>query len=128
MAGIFITRRDIEQRRPMYASDMLRSIPGVQLTGGGGGTRPRIVLNRSVGMRCSTQIFVDGMLLNRRSFGPGSDFRLDDVVSPGSIEGMEVYKGLSGIPPEFLTPDAECGVIAVWTRRGGSGGEGAERR
>ena len=47
------------------------------------------------------------------------DFRIDEVISPGSVEGIEVYRGLSTVPAEFLNPDAECGVIAIWTRRGG---------
>ena len=72
---------------------------------------------------CATQIFVDGFLLNRRTGSsrgaPPIDFRIDDVVSPSSIEGIEVYRGLSTVPAEFLNPDAECGVIAIWTRRGG---------
>ena len=120
--GIYITRQDIERRRPMYTSDLLRSVPGVELVGGGGGSRPRVALSRGLGMGCATQVFVDGMLVNRRSFGEIIDFRLDDVVSPGSIEGIEIYRGLSSIPPEFLNADSQCGVIAVWTRRGGVGG------
>lgn len=119
-AGVYITRRDIEARRPMYVTDLLRTVPGVQLVGGGGGTRPRISLGRGTADGCATQIFVDGMLMNRG--GTANDIRLDDVVSPGSVEGIEIYRGLSSIPPEFLTPESPCGVVAVWTRRGGSGG------
>lgn len=116
--GVYFTRTDIERRRPMYVSDLLRSVPGVSLVGGGGGQRPRIELTRTAGMRCRTQIFLDGMLMTR---GGVDDVRLDDLVSPGSVEGIEVYRGLSTIPPEFLNADAECGVVAVWTRRGGRG-------
>lgn len=117
--GTFITRGDIERRRPMYVTDLLRTVPGVSLVGGGGGARPRIELGRGLGAGCATQIFVDGMLMNRRN---AQDVRLDDVVSPGSVEGIEIYRGLSSIPAEFLNADSECGVVAVWTRRGGSGG------
>jgi hypothetical protein len=115
-AGIYITRVDIEKRRPMYVTDLLRTVPGVQIVASGSGSRPRIEIGRGVGQGCSTQIFVDGMLMNR---GGVNDVRLDDVVSPGSIEGIEIYRGLSSIPPEFLNPDSDCGVVAVWTRRGG---------
>jgi hypothetical protein len=120
--GTHITRRQIEARRPMYTTDLLRSVPGVELVGGGFGSRPRVQMSRSVGRACSTQIFVDGMLVNRRGPGRWDDVRLDDLVSPGSIEGIEIYRGLASIPPEFLNPDSDCGVIAVWTRRGGAGG------
>jgi hypothetical protein len=119
--GTFITRRQIEARRPMYTTDLLRTVPGVELVGGGAGNRPRVRLSRGAGRGCSTQIFVDGMLVNRRGPGSSDDVRLDDVVSPGSIEGIEIYRGLASVPPEFLNPDSQCGVIAVWTRRGGAG-------
>jgi hypothetical protein len=117
--GIYITRRDIEERRPAFVSDLLRTVPGLQVSGSGRGARPSIQIGRSAGMRCYTQIFVDGLLMNPWSVGE-ENARLDDFVSPNSVEGIEIYRGLSTVPPEFLTPEAECGVIAVWTRRGGA--------
>jgi hypothetical protein len=69
---------------------------------------------------CPVQIFVDGFLATRQGMAPIQDFvSIDQLVSPQSLEGMEVYRGLSSIPPEFLTANARCGVIALWTRRGG---------
>lgn len=119
--GVYITRAQIERRRPMYVTDLLRDIPGVTLQASGSGSRPVVHVGRTTG--CSTRIFVDGMLLNptlMTSSGPRSDvFRIDDIVSPGSVEGIEIYRGLSTTPPEFLSADANCGVIAIWTRRGG---------
>jgi hypothetical protein len=44
---------------------------------------------------------------------------VDDLVAPGAIEGIELYRGTATIPAEFLTPQARCGVVAIWTRRGG---------
>lgn len=113
--GIYITRAQIDARRPMFMSDMLRVVPGLTLEGAGSGSRPRIVLSRGNALGCSTQIFVDGMLMSR----PGADVRLDDLVTPMSVEGIEIYRGLSTVPAEFLNPEAKCGVVAVWTRRGG---------
>lgn len=121
--GVYITSSDIARRRPMYITDMLRGVPGVTLSMSGSGGRPVVQMARSVGRSCSTRIFVDGMLLNPTMMtptGPRADvFRIDDIVSPGSVEGIEIYRGLSTIPPEFLTGDSQCGVIAIWTRRGG---------
>lgn len=121
--GIYITREQIEKRRPSRVADLLREVPGVAVTGSGGGNRPTIQVGRSlVTPDCPTQIWVDGFLMNRRfggrNGGPTADFRLDDAVSPLSIEGIEIYRGLGSVPAEFLNPDAKCGVIAVWTRRG----------
>lgn len=121
--GVYITRAEIDRRRPMYVTDLLRDVPGVTLQGAGSGTRPVVQMARAAGRACPTRIFVDGLLLNptmMTSSGPRADiFRIDDVVAPASVEGIEVYRGSSTVPPEFLTSDAQCGVIAIWTRRGG---------
>ncbi len=121
--GTYITREDVERRNPGLVTDLLRDVPGLVVTSSGSGLRPVVEMARSAGKKCGTQIFVDGFLLNRRSAtipgAPPADFRIDDAVSPASVEGIEIYRGLSTVPPEFLNPDAECGVIAIWTRRGG---------
>jgi hypothetical protein len=44
---------------------------------------------------------------------------LDDLATPTILEGIEIYRGASTIPPEFISPESRCGVIALWTRRGG---------
>lgn len=121
--GTFITRDAIEARRPAQIADLLRDVPGVTVTGSSVGGRATVQVGRSLGRDCQTQIWVDGFLMNRRAsrqtgFGP-ADFRIDDSVNPLSVEGIEIYRGLSSVPAEFLNQDAECGVIAIWTRRGG---------
>lgn len=40
--------------------------------------------------------------------------------APGLVEGIEIYRGLSTVPAQFLNSDAKCGVVAIWTRRGGT--------
>lgn len=121
--GIYITREEVERRNPMFVTDLLREVQGLAVTGSGIGSRPVVEMARSVGKNCATQIWVDGFLLNRRTVTlagvRAADFRIDDAVSPASVEGIEIYRGLSTVPAEFLNPDAECGVIAIWTRRGG---------
>lgn len=115
--GIYITRADIEESNVSFVSDLLRTVPGLQVGSSGSGLRNSLSFGRSLAMRCYPQIFVDGMLMNPPSVGE-ANARLDDFVTPSSVEGIEIYRGLSTVPPEFLTPEAECGVIAVWTRRG----------
>jgi hypothetical protein len=120
--GYYITRRDIERVKPMYVTDLLATVPGVRIIPAGAGTRRIIEMGRTAGRNCPVQIFVDGMLVTR-DLGPftsGSGrFTVDDIASPNSVEGIEIYRGLSSVPAEFLTPEAECGVVAIWTRRGG---------
>jgi hypothetical protein len=122
-SGYYITREDIEERDPTFVTDLLATVPGVRVTGSGAGTRRTIEMARSSGRDCPVQIFVDGMLVNRPiqpGFGaPVAGYTIDDVALPNSVEGIEIYRGLSTVPAEFLTPDADCGVVAIWTRRGG---------
>ncbi|NJD18892.1 MAG: TonB-dependent receptor [Gemmatimonadetes bacterium] len=121
--GLYITREQIEARRPTYVADLFRDIPGITVMGSGAGNRARIQVGRSLSStECETQIYVDGFLMNRRTGLRRqliNDFRIDAAVSPPAVEGIEVYRGLSSVPAEFLSPDAVCGVIAIWTRRGG---------
>lgn len=121
--GTFITREEVDQRKPSLVTDLLREVPGIYVNSTGSGTRPVVRIGRAGNQDCATQIFVDGFLVNRRAMGSDGyrpiDFRIDDAVSPASVEGIEIYRGLGTIPAEFLNPDGVCGVIAIWTRRGG---------
>jgi hypothetical protein len=120
--GHFFTRDDVERLRPSFVTDLLATLPGVHLQSSGRGSRRVVYIGRAAGFgACPAQIFVDGFLLNRRSDGDAGA-TLDDVVDPASIEGIEVYSGLAGVPAQFLNPDSRCGVVAVWTRRGDRGG------
>ncbi len=124
--GTYITREQVEARNPSRVTDILRDIPGIEVTGGAVGNRPSIRMVRASNRNCATQIWIDGFLVNRRGLNAGGgltpmDFRIDDMVNPASVEGIEVYRGLSTVPPEFLNQDADCGVIAIWTKRGGRG-------
>jgi hypothetical protein len=52
----------------------------------------------------------------------GTEFRwgattIDDIPVH-DVWGVEVFRGLADLPIEFAAPDARCGVIAIWTRRG----------
>jgi hypothetical protein len=112
--GTFVTRQEIDRLRPARLTDVLVTLPGVHLEGGGAGGHNRVV-HMSRAVNCAAQVFLDGFLMNRL---PGA-VSIDDIVTPGSVEGIEVYRGSASIPAEFLTPNARCGVVAIWTRRGG---------
>jgi hypothetical protein len=42
---------------------------------------------------------------------------IDQTVPMQWIETIEVYRRASEVPAEFLSR-ANCGVVAIWTRRG----------
>jgi hypothetical protein len=108
----FITRADIERRRPRVLSDMLRSVAGVSIkpstSANGLATVQMARSARSIGTgTCEVQLFVDGHPYPR---GNVDDF------PPETVEGVEVYRGGAEIPAEFRTDNAGCGLIAIWTR------------
>jgi hypothetical protein len=50
------------------------------------------------------------------------EIALDDVVIPADVEAVEVYRRGSEVPAHFggMSTATQCGVIAIWTRRGWS--------
>lgn len=58
-------------------------------------------------MNCGPALYLDGV--------PIDDI---DIVTPTSIQVIEIYDGPSTVPAEFKGSTAGCGVIAVWTKRG----------
>jgi hypothetical protein len=124
--GWFLSREDIVRRNASRATDLLTSAPGVWLQNPRGGSRRAVYMDRS-GARCPAQLFIDGFHVNRPMGGlPGrrgqnaSDtIFLDELVHPDAIEGIEVYQGLGRLPSDFVTRENVCGVVAIWTRRGG---------
>lgn len=119
MGGTFFSREDIERRRPAVVTDLLVDVPGIRLQGGTSHGERIVTFSRSLfrpgGGECHVQVYVDGTPAR----GQGEGVSINDLASPSGLEGLEVYRGLATVPPEFLTPEARCGVIALWTRRGG---------
>lgn len=118
-SGWFFTREEIEALRPAMVSDVLARVPGVRLETSGRGTRRTVSMSRSAGLGrdgCPVQVYIDGSQLNASR---GGEVAVDDLVSPQSVEGIEVYRGVSSVPAPFMNPQAHCGVVAIWTRRGG---------
>lgn len=113
--GRFVTRADIERRRPQHTTDMLRNVPGVTIERSDAGTSLPRFRNATVGFTgapCYPVFWLDGTPL-----GPSLDL---DALSPGAIEGMELYSGIATVPAALRagsTPGT-CGVVAVWTRQG----------
>jgi hypothetical protein len=126
--GQFLTAEDIMRRRPITTTDALRAVRGLTVLPACGGACTRIRVGRSIGARgveadvCQPVMFMDGA---RVSEPRESDFTrvqahpFDVLVSPAEIHGIEVYAGVATAPVEFASKGAECGVILVWTKRGG---------
>jgi TonB family protein len=107
--GHFVTRERLEKENPAMLTDVFRRIPGVQITS------TRLIRNavRMRGMRCWPLVWLDGAPL------PSGEFDLDNL-SPTSLEGVEIYTGVSQVPPQFMGTRGmgSCGVVVVWSREG----------
>jgi hypothetical protein len=101
--GHYFDRSDIRKRNPTYASELFRTVPGVQVQASDAGGN--IVRVRG----CRPLLWVDGQRV------PGAE--LDEVVRPSDIAGMEFYSSNAGIPPEFMDRDnGACGIVIVWSK------------
>jgi hypothetical protein len=114
-------RAEIDARAPFRITDLLATVPGVEIIRTGNDTREVRLGVSAIGAgggTCRTQIYIDGVLATRggSTVPPVSP---DELASPSALEGIEIYRTVAGMPPQFINPDSRCGVIALWTRRGG---------
>ena len=119
--GAFITRAEIDRRRPSRPSLLLMSLSGVTVSGSDALGQPNIQMGRSgtasatrnrtqmLAADCQIAYYVDGMQTSRGSF------HIDDLP-PQDIEAIEVFRGPSEIPARFRAIDTGCGLIVIWTR------------
>ncbi len=129
--GIFFTRDEIQKRGARRISDLLHGLPDVRVirrsdiesTVRFGTELARVNVgplslgedgaHQIVGdspLRCSPLLYVDGIKFGRAD-------EVLDQVGPTDIEGIEIYRRATEVPPEFGGLYARCGVILVWTRR-----------
>jgi carboxypeptidase family protein len=104
--GSFLTRSDFERDNLRIATDILRRVPGVQVVPTRTGTM--VQMTRGAGARrCIPQLYVHETPYS----GNFDDFTPDD------IEALEVYVGISEIPPDLVTMGRSiCAAIVIWTR------------
>lgn len=100
--GSFITRDDIERRRPHRVSDLFRSMAGVRVVPDRYG-EARLLLHGS----CVPKLYIDGVA----SYEGTS---LDLLLQPDDIEGIEIYT--TATTPAQYSRMGGCGVLVVWTR------------
>jgi hypothetical protein len=104
--GTFITRDQIEKTRPFAVTDLLRTVPGLEVL-----PSPRgfgNIVRTTEG--CQPAIYLDGVRF------PLLGESIDDIVNPMNLEGIEVYTHATEVPAELQGPTSNCGVIALWTK------------
>jgi hypothetical protein len=109
--GSFVTRADIDKRNPSQTHQMLFGVPGVQVDQRTG--RVRSLYPGSLGA-CEMAYWVDGI-----RFAEGAGATPLSQIPPTEVEAMEVYPRAAGVPAEFGGAQSGCGVVLIWTRKGG---------
>lgn len=129
--GQFLTAEDIERRNTPFATELIRTLKGVNVkpypAGGGqvqylamnsrSGTtdeyrlRVRSSLQEQTVIGCPMQVYIDGVAMP-------TPFNLDHLPPPSILAGVEFYSGPATTPSQFGGSDRRCGVIIVWTKDG----------
>ncbi|HEX6133970.1 MAG TPA: carboxypeptidase regulatory-like domain-containing protein, partial [Longimicrobiales bacterium] len=118
--GYFITPELMERRRPRLVSDLLFGVAGAHIAEPTTGIRGRAVWFTRPG--CWPMVYVDRHLVSAGGLleAGGEPAVVDELVPAADIQAIEVYRSPAEVPSEFNGPNAGCGVVVIWTRRGGS--------
>lgn len=104
--GEYITRADIELAHPGRVTELFTRVAGIRLVP----TRTGNLVELRGG--CSPTFYVDG---TRVFLGYQT---IDELVPPGDVEGIEVYKSIAGAPVQAHGINGGCSAIFFWTRLG----------
>mgnify|MGYP006292694717 CR=1 FL=1 len=105
--GHFITPEEIEERNARRPSDLLRVVPGVSVGSYRLGQADVRITRGPVNTGCDVTYWVDGV--------PYRDYHIDDL-NQDDLLAIEIYRGPSETPQQFLFQNEGCGTIVVWTR------------
>lgn len=116
--GHFLARDEILAMQARRFTDLLRRIPGVQMQHVSGPYEQgeAVRMSRTIGVMgarpCPVLYYVNGT-----PFPVTGDIPIDHFIDPDEVAAIEVYSGMSQIPPEFnsASHNARCGVIVIWT-------------
>jgi hypothetical protein len=111
--GFYMGPEQIERLAPNYLTDILRTVPGLQVSYGPHGeevTSRRGVTSLSGAPPC-VQYYVDDSPW--QSLMPGD---VNQFVNGREVVGIEVYNG-PGTPPQYTRAgQGDCTTIVVWTK------------
>lgn len=102
--GTFFGSEEIQVMENQRLPDILRRVPGLQIT-----ARGTVISARR---NCPLHIIMDGQVL------VGNNISLWDLPALGSYAGIEIYPGQASLPSQFRVLGSECGVLVLWSRRG----------
>ena len=108
--GRFLTPEEIEKRRALQFTDLMRTIPGLQVSSQNGQAMLTSSRSSGTGSGGCVTVFVDGAAWQQLT--PGD---LDSFVRPEEVAAVEVYNGVQ-VPAQFATIGQTCSAVVVWTK------------
>jgi hypothetical protein len=102
--GYFLTQEQIERSNASSLVDVLVTVRGVQQVCLSNDCVAKMVRSPP---GCYPQYFLDGT---------ESTEYFARHTPPRDVKGIEIYRGSSEIPGEFIGSNSACGVIAIWTK------------
>ncbi|MBV7480152.1 TonB-dependent receptor domain-containing protein [Pseudomonas sp. PDM31] len=113
-ANTVFTREDIDRLQPDSVTDLLRRVPGVQVSQTGGrGSLPGVYIRGT--QSAQSLVLVDGQRIGSSTSG-------DSNLQHLNIEQVERVEVLRGSRSVIYGSDAIGGVVQIFTRRGGEQG------
>lgn len=113
--GDFLDREDLEYWNPVQLTSALTRFPGVTTVADPRMPTRGFLAFRRRGTTCIPTVYLDGVRIG----GERSPAGIDDIVNPGVVAGVEVYRNTAGMPPQYWGTGSSCGVVLIWLRRGG---------
>lgn len=104
--GQFLDPDDVELRRPLVFTDLMRGLAGVHIRSVDLMTRT-VQMRATSGLTCTPVVVVDGVRF------PVDEVNVDDVIPADVVRAVEVYPRRMQAPAEYQATD--CGSIVVWT-------------
>ncbi|MBD0320092.1 MAG: carboxypeptidase regulatory-like domain-containing protein [Gemmatimonadetes bacterium] len=108
-----LDRNAIDERKPLQMIDLFRGMLGFRVAPSGRSSEPTLFSARgamslgSANSTCSPAIFVDGAPF------PASEL---NSLSPRTVEAIEAYPGIAGVPLRYSANPSPCGSVFIWTR------------
>ena len=132
--GKFMDSTYLRTNESRRFGDLLAGLSGVRLVtpplcSANGLVSPRCVTSSTAqvafngrGRGCAMQVLVDGATVYRAREEDrewANMFDVNNFLSVSSLAAVEVYRSVAEAPPEYAGQAAVCGVLLLWTRRGG---------
>lgn len=108
-AGVFLNREELLRQNPRSMAQLLSRHARLNVAyDARSPTQPRTRAQRmQQSRRCQPDYVLDGVHVF--NFDP-------NTLRPENIEGIEIYRGASEVPPAFSRGGSACGAVVIWTR------------